>query len=172
VTGHDPAAELRRLAELVEAGHAEQALALAGELESRGVASPTITAAKANAWTVLARAWRANGDRAGALDAAREVTQLAPDWAEGWFELGTDYKALGRISEAIDAVARCVAIEPDQGDGWYNLACYRCLAGDVAGALEALGLAIRIAPQNAHAAVDDADFATIRDDERFLAIVA
>ncbi|HEY6038357.1 MAG TPA: tetratricopeptide repeat protein [Kofleriaceae bacterium] len=168
----DVAADLRRLAELVEADRAEAALALADRLEASGVDSPTIAAARANAWTTIARAWRAGGDREAALDAARRVTELAPAWAEGWFELATDYKALGRFAEAIDAVARCVKLEPNQGDGWYNLACYRCLAGEVAGALEALSLAVQLDPSNARSAVEDDDFASIRNDERFIAIVA
>jgi len=168
----DAAADLRRLAELVEADRAEAALALADQLEADGVASPTIAAARANAWTTIARAWREGGDREAALDAALRVTALAPGWPEGWFELGTDYKALGRIADAIDAVARCVKLEPNQGDGWYNLACYRCLAGDAAGALEALALAVQLDPANARSAVEDGDFASIRSDERFTAIVA
>jgi tetratricopeptide (TPR) repeat protein len=168
----DAAADLRRLAELVETDRAEAALALADQLEANGVASPTIVAARANAWTTIARAWRTGGDREAALEAARRVTELAPAWPEGWFELATDYKALGRISEAIDAVGHCVKLEPNQGDGWYNLACYRCLAGDVGGALEALTLAVQLDSTNAQSAVEDSDFASIRSDERFTAIVA
>jgi tetratricopeptide (TPR) repeat protein len=168
----DVAADLRRLAELVESDRAEAALALADQLEASGVASPTIAAARANAWTTIARAWRAGGDREAALDAARRVTELAPAWPEGWFELATDYKSLARIDEAIAAVARCVKLEPNQGDGWFNLACYRCLAGDTAGALEALALAVQLDPANARNAVEDDDFASIRSDERFTAIVA
>ena len=168
----DVAADLRRLAQLVDSDRAEAALALADQLEVQGVDSPTIAAARANAWTTIARAWREGGDREAAVDAARRVTELAPAWAEGWFELATDYKALGRLAEAIDAVARCVKLEPNQGDGWYNLACYRCLAGDVAGALEALSLAVQLDPTNARSAVEDGDFASIRSDERFIAIVA
>jgi tetratricopeptide (TPR) repeat protein len=168
----DAAADLRRLGELVDADRAEAALALADQLEASGVSSPTIIAARANAWTTIARAWRAGGDREAALDAALRVTELAPEWPEGWFELATDYKALGRLGEAIDAVARCVKLEPNQGDGWYNLACYRCLAGDTPGALDALSLAVQLDPANARNAVEDGDFASIRSDERFTAIVA
>ncbi|MEO8844127.1 MAG: hypothetical protein ABI591_02820 [Kofleriaceae bacterium] len=128
--------------------------------EARAIAEPA------------ARRFREHGDREGALAYARIVAAAAPSSAEPWFELATDFKALGRSREAIDAVARCVALEPNQGDGWYNLACYRALAGDADGAIEALGLAIRIAPDNARLAVDDADFATIRSDPRFLAATA
>jgi tetratricopeptide (TPR) repeat protein len=119
-----------------------------------------------------ARRFREHGDREGALAYARIVTAAAPASAEAWFDLATDLEALGRLPDAIDAVARCVALEPNQGDGWYNLACYRALVGDADGALEALGLAVRIAPANARLAVDDADFATIRSDPRFLAATA
>jgi len=168
----DPTGDLRRLAELVDGERAEAALALADQLEARGVASPTIDKARANAWTTLARAWREGGDRAGAADAGERITSLAPAWPVGWFELATDYKATGRIAEAIAAVARFVELEPNQGDGWYNLACYRCIAGDIAGALAALELAVGLAPENAQVAVDDADFAAIRTDPRFIAITA
>lgn len=168
----DPSADLRKLSELVEADRAEAALALADQLEARGVASPTIDKARANAWTTLARAWRDTGDRAAAADAGEKITSLAPTWPTGWFELATDYKATGRIADAIAAVERFVGLEPNQGDGWYNLACYRCLAGNVPGALEALELAVGLAPENARHAVDDADFAAIRTDPRFIAITA
>lgn len=128
--------------------------------EARAIAEP------------VARRFREHGDREGALAYARIVAAAMPKSPEAWFELATDCKALGRLPEAIDAVARCVALEPSQGDGWYNLGCYRALAGDAEGALEALGLSIRIAPKNARLAVDDADFATIRSDPRFLAATA
>ena len=143
--------ELHLLAALVRLDRGAEALAIAG---------PT------------ARRFREDGDREGALAYARIATAAAPSSAEAWFELATDLKALGRLPEAIEAVARCVALEPNQGDGWYNLACYRALAGESEGALEALGLAIRIAPENVRLAVDDADFATIRSDPRFLAVTA
>jgi tetratricopeptide (TPR) repeat protein len=168
----DPSAELRRLAELVDADRAEAALALADQLETRGVASPTITKARANAWTILARAWRATGDRAAAADAGEKIIALAPEWPVGWFELATDYKATGRVAEAITTVEHFIRLEPNQGDGWYNLACYRCVAGDAPAALEALELAVGLDPENARAAVDDADFAAIRTDPRFIAITA
>lgn len=143
--------ELHLLTALVRLDRGDEACAIAG---------PT------------ARTFREHGDREGALAYAQIVAAATPKSAEAWFDLATDFKALGRLPEAIDAVARCVALEPTQGDGWYNLACYRALAGATDGAFEALGLAIRIAPQNAQLAVDDADFATIRSDPRFLATTA
>jgi tetratricopeptide (TPR) repeat protein len=143
--------ELHLLAALVRLDRRDEALAIAGP---------------------VAHTFREHGDREGALAYTRIVTTAAPMSAEAWFDLATDLEALGRLPEAIDAVARCVALEPGQGDGWYNLACYRALVGDADGALEALGLAVRIAPANARLAVDDADFATIRSDPRFLAATA
>ncbi len=146
-----PGVELRLLAVLVKLDRADEAVV---------IAEPA------------ARNYREHGDRAAALAYARVVAAAKPNSAEAWFELATDYKALGRLGEAIEAVAQCVALEPNQGDGWYNLACYRALCGDTEGAFEALGLAVRIAPVNAHHAVDDADFASIRSDPRFLAATA
>lgn len=168
----DPVDDLRRLAELVDAGRAEATLALADQLEGQGVASPTIDKARANAWTILARAWRESGDRAGAADAGEKIIALAPQWSTGWYELATDYFATGRLAEAIATVEHFIKLEPNQGDGWYNLACYRCAAGDRDGAIAALDLAVGLAPENARIAVDDTDFAPIRSDPRFIAITA
>jgi Flp pilus assembly protein TadD len=142
--------ELRLIAMLVQLDRADEALAMA---------------------TSQANTLRAS-DRATALRYAQLVVTAAPQSPEAWFDLATDLEVLGRLPEALAAIARCVALEPSQGDGWYNLACYRALSGDVAGACEALGFAVRLAPENARLAVEDADFAEIRSDPRFLAVTA
>jgi tetratricopeptide (TPR) repeat protein len=67
-----------------------------------------------------------------------------------------------------------VALErsPDNPPVLYNLACAECLAGDTEAALEHLSRAVVADARCAEWARDDADFDAVRDDPRFVALVA
>jgi len=108
-----------------------------------------------------------------AVTAAQEYVHRQPDDPKGWISWAF---ALRRLKSIADAEQILLLAEKRIGSTCalvhYNLACYRCLAGDTAGALEALSLAVQLDPANAKSAVEDADFASIRSDERFTAIVA
>jgi tetratricopeptide (TPR) repeat protein len=60
---------------------------------------------------------------------------------------------------------------PDAWQGYYNFACVEAAMGNKEAALEQLRRAVELEPERVpQAAAEDEDFASIRDDERFLAI--
>jgi tetratricopeptide (TPR) repeat protein len=67
-----------------------------------------------------------------------------------------------------------VALErsPDNPPVLYNLACAECLAGDTEAALEHLSRAVAADARCAEWARDDADFDAVRDDPKFVALLA
>jgi tetratricopeptide (TPR) repeat protein len=92
------------------------------------------------------RAWETNRDVFAALDR------------------GDPAEAKRLLLEALD---RC----EDHGGLLYNLACAEAQLGDTDAALEHLAAALRDRPELARHAPEDADFAPIRDDPRFVQIV-
>jgi len=60
---------------------------------------------------------------------------------------------------------------PGSGGVHYELACLDALAGDAEAALAALGEAVRLRPDTAGWAREDEDFAALRDDLRFRALI-
>lgn len=53
-------------------------------------------------------------ERRSALRFCQEVTQLAPDWADGWHKLGREYFLSGSFSEAQDAFEQCARLQKEQ----------------------------------------------------------
>lgn len=53
-------------------------------------------------------------ERSSALRFCQEVTQLAPDWADGWRRLGREYFLSGSFGEAQDAFAQCARLQLEQ----------------------------------------------------------
>jgi tetratricopeptide (TPR) repeat protein len=81
------------------------------------------------------------------------------------------YRA-GRYAEAAQALREGLDAFPDSAGLRYNLACFSCLAGDRETALTELREAIRRDPRFRETARNDEDFAPLRDDPDFAAIVA
>jgi tetratricopeptide (TPR) repeat protein len=77
----------------------------------------------------------------------------------------------GDVDKARAQLEETVASYPDQWQGHYNFACLEGLAGDREAALRHLEHAAELAPDVVpEVAAKDEDFATLRDDERFLTI--
>ena len=53
-------------------------------------------------------------ERRSALRFCQEVTQFAPDWADGWHRLGREYFLSGSFSEAQDAFETCARLQKEQ----------------------------------------------------------
>jgi tetratricopeptide (TPR) repeat protein len=85
--------------------------------------------------------------------------------AYAYQRLGDSERALATMQEAVDR-------EPGAWQGQYHLACLHMLAGNTEKALAHLRRAVEMEPQAAEWARDDEDFASIRDDPRFVSAVA
>jgi tetratricopeptide (TPR) repeat protein len=79
---------------------------------------------------------------------------------------------LGRFEEAIASYNKALEFKPDYADAFYNKACCYALQGDVEQALENLQQAIKLSPDiYRDMAKTDSDFESIRDSERFKALL-
>lgn len=76
----------------------------------------------------------------------------------------------GRKDEAEAIAAEARELYPDEPNTLYNTACFEALRGEHEAALEDLARAVELDADFAGYAREDDDFATIRDDPRFLAI--
>ena len=77
----------------------------------------------------------------------------------------------GRYDEALAMMERDAELHGDKPAFLYNLACFEALAGRRDQAIDHVVQAIEAAPRYAKWAKEDADFESIRDDERFNAAI-
>lgn len=94
-----------------------------------------------------------------------------PQNAKAWVGIGQGLKQLGRFEDGIAAMERARAANPSKGLFVYNLACYHAMAGHAGPAVEFLSKAVAIMPKWQQAAKQDPDFAALRRDKAFLAVV-
>jgi mannose-6-phosphate isomerase-like protein (cupin superfamily) len=94
--------------------------------------------------------------------------------ADGW-ELWGPFNPLyqeGRYADAADGARGVAEAHPEYAGLLYNLACAESLAGRTAEAIEHLTLAIDKSPRFRSFAAEDSDFAPIREEPAFQALVA
>ncbi len=65
----------------------------------------------------LARAYRAEGDAAAAIDLLEQAVELQPGFAAGWFDLGDLREAAGHRDGAIAAFEKALAADPSDRHG-------------------------------------------------------
>lgn len=121
------------------------------------------------------------GNRAGSLEAlGRDQEALAsydralvlcPIDAEFWYSRGVLLARLGRYEAAIASYDCALALQPNDPDFAYNKACCYGLQNRVELALNWLKQAIDLDPEILDCAKTDADFDSIRQDERFQALI-
>jgi tetratricopeptide (TPR) repeat protein len=93
---------------------------------------------------------------------------------DGW-EIWAPFNPLyleGRYAEAADAARDVAEAHPEYAGLLYNLACCESLAGRTPEAIEHLGRAIERSERFRSFAADDSDFAPIREEPGFKALVA
>jgi tetratricopeptide (TPR) repeat protein len=101
-----------------------------------------------------------------------EALQLKPDDDLAWYNRGYALDELGRYEEAITSYDKALQFKPEDHKSWYNKACCYALQGNFDAAIANLSHAIELNPDEyQELAKTDSDFDSIRDDERFKALV-
>jgi len=78
----------------------------------------------------------------------------------------------GRYTEALAECEQAINQDPKQESGYYGKACCYALQGEIRQAIDNLQKAIDIAPRRSRReAKQNPDFDSIRDDERFRALM-
>jgi len=91
---------------------------------------------------------------------------------EAWLNLGRALHDLEQYAEAIAAHQEAAKAPPQRARALYNIACEYALSGDRDKAIDAVAQAIEGGYRTRSSYENDSDFATIRDDPRFQALVA
>ncbi len=102
-----------------------------------------------------------------AILAYRQLVDQHADNAEYWLRLGFALHANGQWEEAIATHQRASTFPATRPVALYNLACAYCLQGRQTEALDTLATAIDAGFRSPQPLKEDADFASLRDDERF-----
>ncbi len=107
-----------------------------------------------------------------ALACYDENLKFKPDFYEAWYNRGVALGNLGRFEEAIASFDEALKFKPDYADAFYNKACCYALQDNVEQAIENLQKAINLNPDEYREyAKTDSDFDSIREDERFQALI-
>ena len=107
-----------------------------------------------------------------AIASFNKALELKDDLHEPWSNKGFALYRLGRLDEAIASFDKALNIKPDLHEVWYNKACCYAIQGNIEHALENLQQAINLNPDTyRELAKTDSDFDSIRDSERFQALI-
>jgi tetratricopeptide (TPR) repeat protein len=98
--------------------------------------------------------------------------ELKPnDEVHTWYSKGEALANLDRHEEAIQCYDKALEIDPNRADAWYNRARYRAKKGDAENSLADLKEAIEIDKEYIESAKQEKDFESIRNDDRFKALI-
>ncbi|MBN4002635.1 tetratricopeptide repeat protein [Nostoc sp. LPT] len=101
-----------------------------------------------------------------------QALKFKPDLHQAWYNRGIALDDLGRTEEAIASYDQALKFKPDYSSPFYNKACYYALQGNIEQALENLQQTINLNPDKyREMAKSDSDFDSIREDERFQALI-
>lgn len=148
------------LGQLGRAAEAEEALRRAIALD----------AATATPWRELVSLHF--GDAAQAVTLCDEALAREPDHAVTWSTKGSALNNLGRFAEAHACYERAIALDPNSWHAHYCQACTYALQGDREAALAAAARTVALEPAHKATLRAEADLASLRDDTRFIALVA
>lgn len=124
------------------------------------------------AWINLGVALDELGRHEEAIASYDENLKFQPGNYRAWYNRGVALGNLGRFEEAIGSFNKALELKPDYADAFYNKACCYALQGNVEQALENLQQAINLSPNEYRQdAKTDSDFDSLRDSERFQALI-
>ncbi|TFI52074.1 tetratricopeptide repeat protein [Mastigocladus laminosus UU774] len=123
------------------------------------------------AWYIRGIALAQLGRYKEAIASFDKAVEIKPDKHEAWYIRGFALAQLERHSEAVASYDKAVEIKPDLHQAWYNKACCYALQGNIEQAIANLQRAISLNPEYREKAKTNSDFDSIRDDERFQALI-
>ncbi|MEI6065032.1 MAG: tetratricopeptide repeat protein [Pseudanabaena sp. ELA748] len=107
-----------------------------------------------------------------AISAYDQTIEIKPDYHQAWDNRGVALGNWGRYEEAINSYDKALEIKPNDPNIYYNKACAYSLQNAIELALENLQKAIQLNPEEyREIANTDSDFASIRHDPRFQALI-
>jgi tetratricopeptide (TPR) repeat protein len=106
-----------------------------------------------------------------AIKSYEKALEINPNDVNGWNGKGTAFGKLGRYEEAISCYDRALDIYPNYAPALYNRARSKVKKGDIKNGLADLRKAIEINRFWTELARQDKDFDSIRNDERFKAVI-
>jgi tetratricopeptide (TPR) repeat protein len=130
----------------IEAGDYTEALELLLPVAGRR-ANPR--AVRARAWSIVAVARDLDGDRSGAIDAAREALHLDPDSPAPYVTLAGLAQGRGDLEGALEHLRRAWGMNPSDTNLLTRIASVAEQAGKIEDALLALERAVEIKPDSA-----------------------
>jgi len=105
------------------------------------------------------------------LDRAKRALELHPDDARALCLGALAYLNLGDEKTGLDWLNRSQVANPNSANVFYNSACFHSLSGNVEAALDCLEKAAGLGARNKRMWESDSDFAAIRDQPRFSALL-
>ena len=105
------------------------------------------------------------------IERATRALELNPNDARAMVLGALVYQKLGDKETGIAWLRRAQAANPDSSNVFYNSACFHSLAGDVEVALDCLEKAADLGARNKRMWESDKDFETIKDHQRFKALL-
>ncbi len=100
-----------------------------------------------------------------------KVIELDPNYAGAWYNKGNVLGDLDEPEEAIKCYDKAIELDPDYATARYSRAWYKVKKGDIENGLADLKKAIEIDKELIELAKQDKGFETIKNDERFKALV-
>jgi tetratricopeptide (TPR) repeat protein len=101
-----------------------------------------------------------------------KALQFNPAKHEAWYNRGIALSNLGRYEEAIASYDQALKLNPNDPRIFYSKACSYALQANLDPAIANLSYAIELSPEKyREMAKTDSDFDSIREDERFQALV-
>jgi tetratricopeptide (TPR) repeat protein len=124
------------------------------------------------AWEKRGNALRNLGQVEEAISSYDQALKFKPDLHQAWNNRGYALLNLERLEEAISSYDQALKFQSDSPKAFYNKACCYALQGNLEQAIENLQQAIHLSPDKyREIAKTDSDFDSIRDDERFQALI-
>ena len=109
-------------------------------------------------------------DQAVAFD--RKAVEADPDNPALWMTLAFDLANLGDPEAAEEACRKAAELDPTRAAAWFKLACFAARRGDIEEAVADLEKACAESEEYREEAKSQPEFAPLREDPRFLRIVA
>jgi tetratricopeptide (TPR) repeat protein len=100
-----------------------------------------------------------------------KVTEINPNDAKAWYNKGLTLLILAKYEEAIKSYDKAIELNPNDAGAWYDRACSEVKKGHIKEGLADLKKAFEIDENYIKLAKQDKHFESIRNDEKFKALV-